>query len=147
MFSNVWSENTTLFERLMEIHSNPPKLYYGFNFQANKKVLFFKLTRKRGLHFQPLPPPPPPLPLEKRGLRGTIEAVSNFQADSKGGKLTDTCYAFTVETCYNEVLGTMKITLLYQVSHIRVKKPKKYKELGPAKLPCYKRVLLYQTSL
>ena len=29
--SNVWSENTTLFERLMEIHSNPPKLYYGFN--------------------------------------------------------------------------------------------------------------------
>ena len=42
----------------------------------------------------------------------------------------------------------MKITLLYQVSHyIRVKKPKKYKELGPAKLPCYKRVLLYPTSL
>ena len=37
----------------------------------------------------------------------------------------------------------MKITLLYQVSHyIRVKK-QKYKELGPAKLPCYKRVLLY----
>ena len=31
MFSNVWSENTTLFERLMEIHPNPPKLYYGFN--------------------------------------------------------------------------------------------------------------------
>ena len=50
---------------------------------------------------------------------------------------------------YNEVLGTMKITLLYQVSHyIRVKKvSKKYKELGPAKLPCYKRVLLYLTSL
>ena len=23
-------ENTTLFERLMEIHSNPPILYYGF---------------------------------------------------------------------------------------------------------------------
>ena len=39
-----------------------------------------------------------------------------------------------------EVLGTMKITLLYQVSHyIRVKKHK-YKELGPEKLPCYKRV-------
>ena len=49
----------------------------------------------------------------------------------------------TVEPCYNEVLGTMKITLLYQVSHyIRVKKTKKSKELGPAKLPCYKRVLL-----
>ena len=50
----------------------------------------------------------------------------------------------TVEPRYNEVLGTMKLTLLYQVSHdIRVKNPKKYKELGPAKLPCYKRVLLY----
>ena len=24
-------ENTALFERLMEIHSNSPKLYYGFN--------------------------------------------------------------------------------------------------------------------
>ena len=54
----------------------------------------------------------------------------------------------TVEPRYNEVLGTMKITLLYHVSHyIRVKKIKKYKELGPAKLPCYKRVLLYPTSL
>ena len=30
MFSNVWSENTALLERLMEIHSNSPKLYYGF---------------------------------------------------------------------------------------------------------------------
>ena len=56
----------------------------------------------------------------------------------------------TVEPLYKEVLGTMKITLLYQVSrYIRVKKTtKKYKELGPAKLPCYiKRVLLYPTSL
>ena len=53
----------------------------------------------------------------------------------------------TVEPLYNEVLGTMKITLLYQVSHyIRVKK-QKYKELGPAKLPRYKRILLYPTSL
>ena len=41
----------------------------------------------------------------------------------------------------------MKITLLYQVSHyIRVKKTKKYKELGLAKLSCYKWVLLYLTS-
>ena len=40
---------------------------------------------------------------------------------------------YTVEPRYNEVLGTMKLTLLYQVSHyIRVKK-QKYKELGPAK--------------
>ena len=55
----------------------------------------------------------------------------------------------TVEPSYNEVLGAMKITLLYQVSHyIRVKKQRNlYKELGPAKLPCYKRVLLYPTSL
>ena len=54
----------------------------------------------------------------------------------------------TVEPLYNEVLGTMKITLLYQVSHyIRVKKTKKYKELGPAKLPRYKKILLYPTSL
>ena len=54
----------------------------------------------------------------------------------------------TVEPRYNEVLGTMQITLLYQVSHyIRVKNTKKYKELGPAKLPCYKRVLLSPTSL
>ena len=48
----------------------------------------------------------------------------------------------TVEPRYNEVLGTMKITLLYQG-----KKIKKYKELGPTKLPCFKRVLLYPTSL
>ena len=53
----------------------------------------------------------------------------------------------TVEPLYNEVLGTMKITLLYQVScYMRVEK-QKYKELGPAKLPCYKRILLYPTSL
>ena len=65
MFSDVWSENAALFERLMEIHSNPPILYYGFNFFRNN----------------------------------------------------------TVKPLYNEVLGTMKITLLYQVSHyIRVKK-------------------------
>ena len=56
-------------------------------------------------------------------------------------------FSNTVEPRYNEVLGTMKITLLYQVSHIRVKNPKKYKELGPAKLPSYKRVMLYPTSL
>ena len=55
----------------------------------------------------------------------------------------------TVEPCNNKVLGTMTITLLYQVFHYsRVKNnPKKYKELGPAKLSCYKRVLLYPTSL
>ena len=36
--------------------------------------------------------------------------------------------AYTVEPLYNEVLGTMKITLLYQVSHyIRVKKQRNIK--------------------
>ena len=30
LFSDVWSENAALFERLMEIYSNPPILYYGF---------------------------------------------------------------------------------------------------------------------
>ena len=37
LFSNVWSENTALFERLMEIHSNSPKLYYGFKIA----IIFF----------------------------------------------------------------------------------------------------------
>ena len=31
MFSDVWSENAALFERLVEIHSNPPMQLYGFN--------------------------------------------------------------------------------------------------------------------
>ena len=30
LFSDVWGENADLFERLVEIHSNPPLLYYGF---------------------------------------------------------------------------------------------------------------------
>ena len=29
MLFDVWSENAPCFERLMEIHSNPPILYYG----------------------------------------------------------------------------------------------------------------------
>ena len=41
LFSNVWSENTALFERLMEIHSNSPKLYYGF--KSYFPVIFFFL--------------------------------------------------------------------------------------------------------
>ena len=40
----------------------------------------------------------------------------------------------TEEPRYNEDLGIMENTLLYQVSHcIRVKKKKKNKELGPTK--------------
>ena len=42
--------------------------------------------------------------------------------------LTGNISANTVEPHYNEVLGTMKITLLYQVSHyIRVKKQRNIK--------------------
>ena len=40
-----------------------------------------------------------------------------------------------VEPLYNEVLGTMKITLLYQVSHyIRVKKQGNIKSHGTSKI-------------
>ena len=31
--SGLWSENAALYERFMEIYSNPPILYYGFNQQ------------------------------------------------------------------------------------------------------------------
>ena len=57
--------------------------------------------------------------------------------------------ANTVEPLYNEDLGTMKITLVVISGYLlyQGKKTKKYKELGPAKLPCYKMVLLYPTSL
>ena len=45
---------------------------------------------------------------------GTVDTISPFYS--------------TVEPLYNEVLGTMKITLLYQVSHyIRVKKQRNIK--------------------
>ena len=41
---------------------------------------------------------------------------------------TQSNFDYTVEPLYNEVLGTMKITLLYQVSHyIRVKKQRNIK--------------------
>ena len=44
MFSDVWSENAALFERLMEIHSNPPILYYhGFNSIITTWAFTFKL--------------------------------------------------------------------------------------------------------
>ena len=61
----------------------------------------------------------------------------------------------TVEPCYNEVLGTMKITLLYQVSHyIRVKKQRNIKSWDQQNYlvirgfcyirPLYNEVRLYQ---
>ena len=41
----------------------------------------------------------------------------------------------TVEPRYNEVLGTIKITLLYQVSHIRVNKQRSiFKRAGTSKI-------------
>ena len=54
-------------------------------------------------------------------------------------------FSATVKPHYNEVLRTMKITLLYQVSHyIRVKKQRNIKSLDQLNhLNCYKRVLLY----
>ena len=53
LFSNVWSENTALFERLMEIHFNSPKLYYGFNTEyhslfVSKTKDYLILTRFKG---------------------------------------------------------------------------------------------------
>ena len=35
LMSGLWSENAALFKRLMNIHSNLPILYYGFNFNHN----------------------------------------------------------------------------------------------------------------
>ena len=56
---------------------------------------------------------------------------------------------YTVEPRYNEVLGTMKIKLSRYIRFLIISQQKKniYKELKPAKLSCYKRVLLYPTSL
>ena len=45
------------------------------------------------------------------------------------------CFSSTVEPRYNEVLGTMKITLLYQVSHyIRVEKQRNIYKNGTSKI-------------
>ena len=57
-------------------------------------------------------------------------------------------YNSTVEPLYNEVLGTMKITLLYQVSrYIRVKKQRNIKSWDQQNYLVIMRVLLYPTSL
>ena len=54
----------------------------------------------------------------------------------------------TVEPRYNEVLGTMKITLLYQVSHyIRVKKQRNIKSRDQQNYLVIRGFLLYPTSL
>ena len=77
-FSDVWSKNAPLFERLIEIDLYLP-IYYGF-----KKPVDVLYHCKKNI--------------------------------------------YTVEPRYNKVLGTMKITLLYQDSHnIRVKKQRNIK--------------------
>ena len=64
-----------------------------------------------------------PWPRCKSSLCGWPSSPHNF----KGNKSMETLTR-TVEPRYNEVLGTMKITLLYQVSHyIRVKKQRNIK--------------------
>ena len=50
----------------------------------------------------------------------------------------------TVEPRYNEDLKNYLVITGFSL--YQGKNTKKYKELGPAKLPCYKRVLLYPTS-
>ena len=42
---DVWKENAALFERFMEIHSNPPILYYGFNYTECQKKLLTLILR------------------------------------------------------------------------------------------------------
>ena len=61
--------------------------------------------------------------LEKNHLFYNLWPIFNFQ-----GQRCQFQGQGTVEPVYNEVLGTMKITLLYQVSHyIRVKKQRNIK--------------------
>ena len=79
--------------------------------------------------------------------RGSYDVHKRRCLGGGGGSIFFLCVCVyklisTVEPRYNEVLGIMKITLLYQG-----KKTKKYKEVGSAELTCYKRVLLYPTSL
>ena len=88
--------------------------------------------------------PPPPIP--KKAGYATVASLEEWPTEDGRFRpphslheiaATGTMPRNAVEPRYNEGLGTMKITLLYRVSHyIRVKK-QKYKDLGPAKLPCF----------
>ena len=49
LFFDVWSENAELNERLMEIHANPPILYYGFNMGKHACVCACIGVRPMGL--------------------------------------------------------------------------------------------------
>ena len=66
------------------------------------------------------------------------ECVLNTKIELYSAGQSSDINSFTVEPPYNEDLGTMKITLLYQVScYTRVtNKKKKSRELGPGKLSC-----------
>ena len=73
-----------------------------------------------------------------------VRVAETYQIEAEPS--TDEC---TVEPRYNEVLGTIKITLFIQVSHyIRVKKQRNIKSWDQQNyLVIIKRVLLYPTSL
>ena len=49
VFWCLGSENAALFERLMEFHSNPPILYYGFKAVF---IIFPKLETRFHTHYQ-----------------------------------------------------------------------------------------------
>ena len=73
-----------------------------------------------------------------------VEALHNRSL----GRWNFVLYKCTVEPCYNKVLGTMKITLLYRVSHyIRVKKQRNIKSWDQQNYLVIRGVLLYPTSL
>ena len=44
LFSDVWSENAALFERLVEIHSNPPILYFEFKAADERRLNMFEMS-------------------------------------------------------------------------------------------------------
>ena len=73
----------------------------------------FWITYDSSLLQNPTPPPKK----KKKKSKKKISIIKNYN-DNKN----------TVEPLYNKVLGTMKITLLYQVSHyIRLKKQRNIK--------------------
>ena len=71
-----------------------------------------------------------------------------FSADDMVIWITNLHWKSTVKPCYNEVLGTMKISLLYQVSHyIRVKKQRNIKSWYQQNYLVIRGFCLYPTSV
>ena len=86
-----------------------------------------KVRRRRRMHLYQVPSPSHRgsmvLPYPHQWEHSLKNKVSNVCKTRSG-----VCFTNTVEPPYNEVLGTMKITLLYQVSrYIRVKKQRNIK--------------------